>query len=83
MDERTSRCVHGRDQKRKWVNMQKQKKMWDALWVVIGLPLQYFYRTGPTVLGGWQGMNNADICAKLTKVPSEFGKRTQGNVSLW
>ena len=52
--------------------------MWDALWVVIGLPLQYFYRTGPTVLGGWQGMNNADICAKLTKVPSEFWKENAG-----
>ena len=51
-----------------------EKKMWDALWVLVGLPLHYFYRTGPTVFGGWQSMNNADICAKLTKVPSEFWK---------
>ncbi len=46
--------------------------MWDLLWGVVGLPLKYFYKTGPTWAGGWQSKENADICAEITKVPSQF-----------
>jgi hypothetical protein len=49
-----------------WVMEQLVRMFQSVLTAVVDTPLKRLYRDGPSILGGWEGMELAQICARIT-----------------
>lgn len=46
--------------------------MRQAMLVAVHAPLKLMYRNAPAALGGWDGRDDADVCAQLTGSKADF-----------
>lgn len=49
----------------------------NSIFSLIVYPVEYLYIHGPHWLGFWEGIDNSDICAGLTSVPSQTWNKNQ------